>query len=302
MTTPEKWTVHLSGTAALQNVSHRSAHDAVTVINGLGTASLGQRDSARQVLIFMGIMAWVEPFELQRLELFARAWNARVTVVDVPGCGYGGARLAPSQRRALRRGEFVSVARQMVLTAQAHNPQLRRGPVTVVGYSLGASLAAAAASDPGLMRVKNLLLVEPVALRRRSVSALLRAVYSENRVVDDYVDRNEAIPGHIVPPGRRSDPMPRWSRVDVAHLGYALSRGRLRRDLLGAHHIQRTSVQVVHGIDSRLSRPADIRTLIRQCRRDGLEVRDIPVAGRHALWHSLSEVAKLAERAGESLD
>jgi hypothetical protein len=152
------------------------------------------------------------------------------------------------------------------------------------------------------MRVKNLLLVEPVALRRRSVSALLRAVYSENRVVDDYVDRNEGMPGHVAPPYRRSDPTPQWSRVDVAHLGYALSRGHLARDLLHAHKIQRFPVQVVHGLDSRLSRPDDIRSLIRQCRRNGLDVYDMPVAGRHALWHSLSEVAKLAERAGQLLD
>lgn len=274
---------------------------AVAVVNGLRAARLGQPDSRRQVLVFMGIMAWVEPFELQRLGLLANVWNANVTVVDVPGCGYGGARLTPSQRNTLRSGEFASVARQLVQTAQAHNTQLRRWPVTMVGYSLGASLAAAAVADPGLVRVNSLLLVEPVALRRRRVSTLLRAVRAENRAVDEYIHLNEGIDGHITPPHRRREPMPPWSRIDVAHLGYGLSRGQLIRDLLKGHQIQCFSLQVVHGIDSRLSPPADVRRLLRQCRRNGMEVHDIPVAGRHALWHSLSEVTKLAERAHEAL-
>lgn len=303
MTTPEISSAHPADTPTAHRFSHRSAlQNELAVVNGLRTASLGRPDSARQALVFMGIMAWVEPFELRRLGVLAEVWDARITVVDAPGCGYGGARLMPSQRRALRRGEFRPVARQIVQAAQACNPQLRRGPATVVGYSLGASLAAAAAADPGLMRITSLLLVEPVALRRRSISSLLRAVHSEDRAVDDYIDLNNGITGHIAPPHRRSDPMPPWSRVDIAHLGYALSRGRLARDLLNAHYIQGSSVQIVHGIDSRLSRPADVRSLVRQCRRDGMKVHDMPVAGRHALWHSLSEVTTFAERAGQFLD
>jgi len=145
-------------------------------------------------------------------------------------------------------------------------------------------------------------LVEPVALRRWRASTLLRSVRSENRVVDEYVDLNHGIPELVAPPHRRSEPMPPWSRIDAAHLGYAISRGRLARDLLNANQIQNFPVQVVHGIDSALSRPADVRCLVRRCRRAGLDVHDVPVPGRHALWHSLTEVAKLAERAGELLD
>jgi pimeloyl-ACP methyl ester carboxylesterase len=274
----------------------------IAVIDGLRTACLGERDSPRQALMFMGIMAWVEPFELQRLALLAQAWNAQVTAVDVPGCGYGGARLTPSQRRELRRGDFAPVARQVVRTAQAHNPRLRRWPVTLVGYSMGASLAAAAAADPGLIRVSNLILVEPVALRRWHVTSLLRSVRSENRVVDEYVDRNHGVPAPVVPPHRRCEPMPPWSRIDVGHLGYAVSRGQLARELIRANAIQRFPVQVVHGIDSTLSRAADVTSLVRRCRRAGVDVHDVPVAGRHALWHCLTDVAKLADRAGELLD
>jgi pimeloyl-ACP methyl ester carboxylesterase len=280
----------------------RPARNDITVIDGLRTACVGEDGAPRQALVFMGIMAWVEPFELQRLSVLAGAWNAQVVVVDVPGCGHGGARLTPSQRRALRRGEFAPVARQMVHSAQARNPRLRRGPVMVVGYSLGASLAAAVVADPGLMRVSGLMLVEPVALRRWRVSSLLRSVRSENQVVDEYVNRNHGVSGLVAPPPRRGEAMPPWSRIDVAHLGYAVSRGRLGQDLIKASQIQSFPVQVVHGIDSTLSRPADVRRLVSRCRRAGLDVRDMPVAGRHALWHSLSNVAELAEHAGDLWD
>lgn len=283
-----------------QRISRRRqlAQNDITVIDGLRTASVGEDGSPRQALVFMGIMAWVEPFELQRLSVLAEAWNARVAVVDVPGCGHGGARLTPSQRRALRRGEFAPVARQMVHCAQARNPRLRRGPVIVVGYSLGASLAAAVVADPGLMRVSGLMLVEPVALRRWRVSSLLRSIRSENQVVDDHVNQNHG----LAAPPRRGEPTPPWSRIDVAHLGYAVSRGRLGRDLITASQIQSVPVQVVHGVDSTLSRPDDVRRLVRRCRRAGQDVRDMPVAGRHALWHSLSTVAELAERTGDMWD
>jgi hypothetical protein len=152
------------------------------------------------------------------------------------------------------------------------------------------------------MRVSNLVLVEPVALRRWAVPSLLRSVRSENRVVDEYIALNYGFPGLMAPPHRRSEPMPPWSRIDLAHLGYAISRGRLLRDLLIASQIQRFPVQVVHGIDSALSRPADVRRVVGRCRRSGLDVHDVPVPGRHALWHSLTEVVSLAERASELLD
>jgi pimeloyl-ACP methyl ester carboxylesterase len=265
-----------------------------TEIDGLRVATLGRSDARRQVLMFMGFLACVEPFELQRFTLLAAEWDAQVTVVDAPGCGYGGARLTRTERRACRRGDFTPVARRIVHVAQAGQHCLRRGPVTVVGYSMGASLAAAAAADPGLLRVSNMILVEPVAMRRWNLLGLLHAVRDEDRVIDEYLDRNSTFADAVPPSDRRDEPPPSTSRLDLAHLGFALSRGRLATDLKRAHVIQSFPIQVVHGVRSRLSRNAIVERLGKVCRRAGIEIEDIPVGGRHALWHSLPDVAAMA--------
>jgi alpha-beta hydrolase superfamily lysophospholipase len=263
--------------------------------DGLRVVTLGRPDAPRQVLVFMGFLAYVEPFELQRFALLCREWDAQITVVDAPGCGYGGARLTRTQRRGLRRGDFTTVARRMVRAAQSHHLPLRRGPVAVVGYSMGASLACAAAADPGLLRVDTLILVEPVAMRRWNLARLIRSVQSEDAVLDEYLHDNNAVPGAVPPAQRRDEPLPKRSRTDLAHLGFALTRGRLTSDMLRANVIQSFPVQVVHGADSRLSQARDVEKLVAICRRAGMQVYDVPVAGRHALWHSLTDVAALAQ-------
>jgi pimeloyl-ACP methyl ester carboxylesterase len=265
-----------------------------TEVDGQRVATVGRADARRQVLLFMGFLACVEPFELQRFAVLAAEWDAQVTVVDTPGCGYGGARLTKTERRACRRGDFTPIARRMVHSAQLQHHRLRRGPVTVVGYSMGASLAAAAAADPGLLRVSNMILVEPVAMRRWNLLGLLNSVRDEDRVIDEYLDRNVAFPDAVPPSDRRNEPPPSTFRLDLAHLGFALSRGQLAPDLLRANAIQQFSVQVVHGVRSRLSRSAVVERLIKVCRRAGMEMEDVPVGGRHALWHSLPDVAALA--------
>ena len=266
---------------------------ATTTVDGLRVAIVGDRCAPRQVLIFMGLKACVEPFELQRFALLARSWDAALTVVDAPGCGYSGARLTGRERRALRRGDFTDVARRMVAAAQEVNHRLRRGPVLVAGYSMGASLAAAAAADPGRLRVAAMILVEPVGVRRWNLLSLLRAVRIEDRTIDGYLAHNDGLTGVVQPADRRGEAPPR-SRLDLAHLGFGLSRGRLPDDLQRASRIQEFPLQVVHGSASRLSRVADASWLVRRCRRAGIDVHDITVAGHHALWHSLPHVAGLA--------
>ena len=81
----------------------------------------------------------------------------------------------------------------------------------------------------------------------------------------------------------------------MAHYGYALSRGRLARDLMHAHFIQDFPIQLVHGDDSALSCREDVKHLAFVCRRAGFNVHDVSVAGSHALWHSLPDVAALAQ-------
>lgn len=273
-------------------------HVRTSEVDGLRVATVGEatsRDgtSARQVLAFMGIDAFVEPFELQRFSLLAALWDAQLTIVDAPGCGAGGGRLTSAQRRGLYRGDFTRVARRMVHSAQAHHAPLRRGSVSVVGYSMGASIAAAAAADPGLMRVSSLVLVEPVGMRRWGLVTLARSLRSERQFADQYVENNAAYCA-VLPTAKRGDTAPHRHRTDLARLGLGVTRGRMAVDLVRAKSIQDFDVQVVHGTQSRLAPVDDVTSFVARCKRGGVGVRDVPVRGHHALWHSLSDVATLA--------
>jgi pimeloyl-ACP methyl ester carboxylesterase len=245
------------------------------------------------VLAFMGFLGHVEPFELQRFSLLAHVWDAQITVLDVPGCGYGSARLRRHERVGLRRGDFAPVAHRMAEAAVAAHPRLAESSVIVAGYSLGASLAAAAATGTRL-DVRDVTLVEPVAIRRWHVAELVYRSRSEDRVLDEYLDRNERVSGAVAPRVRRGDTAPRTSWIDLGHLGFALTRGQIGTDLVRGHRRHGFGVQLIHGKRSHLSRADDVEQLASTCRSAGIAVHDLPVLGRHALWHSLPDVADLA--------
>lgn len=256
-------------------------------------ATIGRRSATRQVLLFMGIRACIEPFELRRAALLAEVWDAQVTVIDTPGYGYGGARLTTAARQALRHGSFVPAAVQMVSAAQRHHPILARASVNVVGYSMGASLAAAALATRQL-DVDTLSLVEPVALRRWRVVRLLYSVRQEDSFNKQYLEENFRYPYAVLPATLQPAGRPPKSRIDLMHLGAGLARGRLRGDMLSENNIDRLSVHVVHGRDSTLSRSDDVERFVNECRSAGFAADNIPIDGRHALWHSLATVESLA--------
>ncbi len=256
-------------------------------VDGVHVAMVGEPDAPRKVLLFMGMRACIDPIEMRRCALLAEQWGARIIVSDLPGCGLGASRLTKQDRVALRRGRFHSISRRMVRSAQEVNPLLRQTPTTVVGYSLGASLAAAAAADAGLLNVDQLLLVEPVAVRRRNPLQLLRVVHVEDR----------ATPAAVEQPSSGCSDAP--IRADLARLGWALSRGLLAADILSASHFQDFSVQLAHGRSSRLCTQRDTDRILRILRRSNVDACDLPVAGRHGLWHSMPAVAALAQLAAQ---
>lgn len=266
------------------------------LVDGLRVVTVRPASAARQAFVFMGIRACVDPFEVQRFAVLAHTWDAAVTVVDTPGCGYGGARLTCTQRRGLLRGDFTSLARRMVRVGQQHNPRLLEGPVHVTGYSMGASVAAAAAADAGLLQVGELVLVEPVALRNWRLTSLLRSARFEDDILEHYLADNDGVAGAVPPLSTHGQDAAPYSRLDLALLGFGVSRGELSRDLLRAAAIQRFTVKVVHGIDSRLSRAPDNAHLIHKCHRAGVNIQDVTVEGHHALWQSLPRVKELAVR------
>jgi pimeloyl-ACP methyl ester carboxylesterase len=256
---------------------------------------LGEPSARRKILAFMGFRAYVEPFELQRFRLLAELWDAQITVVDIPGCGYGRGKLRPHERRPLVRGDFSAVARRMVAAAQQHHPALRTAPVTVLGYSLGASLAASAAGHR-MIPTDCVVLVEPVSIRRWPVWRLLAAVHAENAKIDQFVARNAGRPNYVAPLAIRGDSPADQSPLDLTLTGWAISRGRIVDDLVLARGKRAMRVLMVHGNDSRLVCPTDITRAAARCGAAGMNVDAVEVDGGHALWHSLPDVEAMARR------
>ena len=56
---------------------HPESDDSWSVIDGLRVITVGDAAAPRQVLVFLGFAACVEPFELQRFTLLAATWDTK---------------------------------------------------------------------------------------------------------------------------------------------------------------------------------------------------------------------------------
>lgn len=266
----------------------------MTPVDTLINTAATQPDHAprREALVFMGIQASIEPFETQRFEVLAEELERRITVADAPGWGHGGT-LSAQQRADLRRGLFDSVAEPMVMAAIKQTPELSTRPATVVGYSMGASLAAAAAASDRL-DVATLVLVEPVGIRRWNPLSLLRAVRHEDQFTDDYLSRNPADAWESWD-RRGEDPPPhRWA--DLATLGFGISRGGIMRDLeRAAVRGKLRELQIVRAASSQLCHRTDVESVAARATAMGVATRVHEIPGHHQVWQSLPDVAALAQ-------
>lgn len=267
----------------------------ISVIDDVHLAMVGKPSARRQVLAFMGFLAFIEPFELQRFRLLADLWDAQITVVEFPGCGYGWAKLRTRERRRLVSGDFCAVARRMVAAAQQHHPGLRTAPVTVLGYSLGSSVAASAAGH-GMLPTDCVVLVEPVSIRRWPVWRLLAAVHAENAKIAHFVARNAGRQNYVAPLDIGGGSPANPSSFDAVLTGWAISRGRIVDDLVCARGGGEFHVVMVRGNDSRLVSAPDFTRAATRCGAAGMMVDAVEVEGGHAFWHSLPDVEAMARR------
>lgn len=257
----------------------------------LRVATVGHPTATLQVLVFMGIRAQLDAFELFRVKVLASAWQAQLTLVDIPGNGHGYARLTSTERAQLRTGRFDAVADRMVAAALDHHPSLDNSPAVALGYSMGASLATAAAARPNTLSIKRLVLVEPVAIRRWSVTELLRSVHAEQPHISTHLDRNRFRHNGAAAPHSPTAGVHAGDWPDLGHLGFALSRGSLYTDMLRAHRRNDCTLQIIHATDSLLARRRDIKRFTQRCRSAGIPTDVIEMPGHHAFWHSLPDVA-----------
>ncbi|CAM5562521.1 hypothetical protein [Streptomyces avidinii] len=289
----------------------------------LGVVDGRQRADDPTFVVAQGFLAFVEPFEMQRFQVIAPALRARLVVVETPGAGFAASRLLPAERRALLRGDFTVLARRMLRAATEYTASLDTadppGPLGVLGYSLGASLATAmavvSAGTTAHPPVESVVLVEPVALRRWSAAGLIAAVRHENRLVQPYLDRTATVPGAVRPLHARPEESPTTRRrADLLLLGNALRAARLTDDLkTAAHRWEREPTPrphrliVVRGDGSTLSPRQQNHDLVAAAERHGITARLVGVPGPHAFWQSLPAVAAAATqldplcRAPESL-
>ncbi|WP_409430740.1 hypothetical protein ACJEIK_28330 [Mycobacterium sp. SMC-16] len=262
-----------------------------------------RRPGDRTFIVVQGIRSWIEPFEMQRFALIAERLRARLVIVETPGFGTPGSRLLAPERRALRQGDFGPVAARMFTAARTalEEGDAAAAPVSFLGYSLGASIAAAmacAAAEQG-WPVSEVVLVEPVALHRWRALHLLAASWREDRRLDDYLSCNEDIPHVVAPWDRRPGTRPpNERRRDLLALALALRHGRLYTDLLAT---PARRLVIIRGDRSALSTAAGDPPLA-DLQRRGIPVAEMSIPGHHALWHSLPAVDALARTLRKVLD
>ncbi len=266
-------------------------HDASTVVVGVITPD----EHRRTVTAFLGHSAVLDAYELQRFRLLAKLTASRFVVVETPGCGTRPTRLLPDERCALLQSDLAPLATRMDVAAVT---AIGSASHTILGYSLGASLAAAAV--PGRRESGTspceVVLVEPVGIRRWSAAGLYQAARAEDRLIDPYLAETADTPG-AVPPADQvpGSPRPFRRRIDMLATINALRAGRLADDLT-AGVTATTTVVVARGTSSHYSDPDSCARIGQRVRDCGGRAIDVAVPGSHGLWHSLPRVEDLALR------
>jgi hypothetical protein len=268
---------------------------------GLGVAIIDPaQPPQRIVLALMGFRGWLDPFERQRFTLLADRLDARIVVPETPGCSRNRTRITWAQGRALLGGRFDLTARTMLAAARPHLRVKDDPPLHLLGYSLGASIAAAmfAAQTP-VSSARSVTLVEPVWIREWPVGRLIVNTRTEDRRTPAYVARNARWSGAVRPSvDLPAGPRPRTHALSMLLQGNALRRGRIPADLARSAP-SATAAVIAHGTDSLLCPPGACHDLVTQLQRDRRRVFDVPVPGGHGVWHSLDDVAGLAGRLRE---
>lgn len=256
------------------------------LIEGLGVTEIspvGNRSAAGRTLIAtLGAFA-VAGDELDRYRGIAAARDGRVLLVETPGWHPDHPPLTARARSCLLTGSFSGVAAQQWRSLERLlDPD---EPVSLVGYSLGSSLAAALAIGlTGIgRRPAHLCLVEPVAVAPVDpITLLLRnrweAVHGES-------SGSQRRKGWPTPVGRH--------QPDMALLVWALTRAGLTRDLPVLARAE-VPIALLRGGSSRLCPASAFADLVAGLAASGAPVRARVHPGHnHSLWQSGVELQGL---------
>lgn len=244
----------------------------------------------------LGIVARIDDFELARYRYLAVMQQRRIVVVDTPGWLLGSPR-SGTVRTDLRQGSFRGVASHMLDALRGTVPEMLNHPVSMVGYSMGCSSAAALARQlvEAGVTVPHMTLVEPVAIKKLNMVRL------------GVRNQREALTRWHAADNRHLSWAPKPSRAPVqatagfgplstlGHFAWALSRGQLTEDLIRLSTASDTAFSIINGADSRLSPTPATKAFAAQLRGAGANVEHHTVArGRHGLWNSLPVVEQVS--------
>lgn len=271
------------------------------IVDGVRVSTVEAHQPVRTCIAAMGFGAWLEPFEDQRFLLVAQRLRARVVVVETPGLGETPSHATGRERLALLHGDYGPLARRMLRSALAVTGG-EDEETHLLGYSMGASVAAEMAAAGLVAKPASLTLVEPVAAQAWNPVELGRAVLHEGAVVDRYLSETAGVAGACGPFDRAAhESRPSRSLLDQALLPMALCWGRLGRSI-DAYARFGGPLFVIRGRDSLLSRGAAVSRLVQRAARQGVDARETIVPGGHGLWQSLPRVERLADTLASEWD
>lgn len=182
---------------------------------------------------FQGFRACIEAFEMQRFTGPAERLNSPLTVVEAPGFGIEPTGLTVGQSVGLVAGR----AERLASVVASHVESSSRGPApyALLGYSLGASIAAAVAGQiaqrDGAAQPEAIVLIDPPGVTRWNLRAFVRANQEDASYVDAVIVANAKHSNSVLPLDRRHERQATTRRFDLAALVWWLSRGTLPTDL-----------------------------------------------------------------------
>ncbi|MFX4271444.1 hypothetical protein ACQBAR_12630 [Propionibacteriaceae bacterium Y1685] len=250
------------------------------------------RTSRPPMIMTLGILARLDPFEVQRFRLLADLLQRQIIALETPGWMRPGQRLPASARQALTHGDFTEMAELMVAALDEAVPGLTDQTVSLLGYSLGASTGSAIAATLAARgtTLERITLVEPVATGRQSLVGL-----GLRNTADGVRNRRYLKESKQVEWAARSTPvrMVRRGWVDLGLFTWALSRGGIQKSLNSID--TSVGVKIITGERSRMAGGRATEELVEQLRSTGRSVEwDTIADSHHGLWLSLPRVAEVA--------
>lgn len=226
-----------------------------------------------QMLAWSGYTA--RPDEIDRSRILADTLRAHLVSIDHLGVGDGTSQIPTYLRPEIQHGNFGSVSRLQwdVLRQEGSVPSL--GSLSVLGYSLGAAMAASfVATAPEGTKIDRLFMWETVGVRRQPVAALVAKFGVEALKWNRYFPEN---PEWMHQPGNDPTMLLRMKNGPAGYVDYprGLAHGTVLADMIQAREREiidgQTEIILMSNMKSRVSSLADNGCLAENLINNGMK-------------------------------